>query len=64
MLVNIIVKLLNKLICLLVNTCAARKKKDFLSDFFADISLSEKTHDSLVNAFQVFLHYLKFAVFD
>ena len=54
----------DQLVSLRVDRCAAREKQYLVSDALADISLSQESHDTLVDPSQILLDNFKFAFSD
>ena len=54
----------DQLVSLRVDRCAAREEQYLVSDALADISLSQESHDTLVDPSQILLDNFKFAFSD
>ena len=52
------------MIRLLVNACASGEQLHLLRNLFADVALSQESHDMLIHTAQVLLDYFKFSVLN
>lgn len=52
------------MIRLLVNACASGEQLHLLCDLFADVTLSQEAHNTLINTAQVLLDDFKLSVLD